>query len=142
MKKLTPQNLWAFAVLMWLAPLMFLSGCQSTNPIGAAETAEQRAYAAYGTFVIFQEKAADLVEQPELSRGLKLRIINAEEAAKPVAESLLDAYTELLAVRAQFDAGQTTEEKVVIASNNLNSWITRLAPLVNELIRNIKGAED
>ena len=137
MRKLNYQVAW----LILVAQVLFLTACQSANPVGAADTAEQRAYAAYGTFVIFQEKAADLAEQPELSRSMKLRIINAEAAAKPVAESLLDAYTEFLVVKAQFDAGETTEDRVVIASNNLNNWITRLAPLVNELIRNVKGAE-
>lgn len=117
-----------------------LAGCQSANPIAAAETNEQRAYAAYGTFVIFQEKAADLAEDPNIPNGAKLRIIAAEERAKPIAESLLDAYTEFLAIKAEFDAGQTTEERVIAASNNLNDWITRLAPVVNELIRNVKGA--
>lgn len=128
---------------LWL--LLFavaLAGCQTANPIGAAETSGQRAYAAYGTFVIFQEKAADLAEQPGIPNGVKLRIIAAEERAKPVADSLLDAYTEFLVVRAQFDAGQTTQDKVLIASTNLNDWVTRLLPLVNELVRNVKGAED
>ena len=142
MKKLTVQQVWSFAVFAWMLPLLFVAGCQSANPIAAAETNEQRAYAAYGTFVIFQEKAADLAEDPAIPNGVKLRIIAAEERAKPVADSLLDAYAEFLAIKAQFDAGQSTEEAVLIASNNLNDWITRLAPLVNELIRNVKGAAD
>lgn len=127
---------------LWL--LLFaiaLAGCQSANPMAAANTNEQRAYAAYGTFVIFQEKAADLAEDSAIPRGVKLRIIQAEERAKPAADSLLDAYTEFLVIRAQFDAGQTTEEKVLIASNNLNDWVTRLLPLINELVRNVKGAD-
>jgi len=121
--------------------LVGLQGCASTNPIAAAETSEQRAYAAYGTFVIFQEKAADLVEEESIPDGVKLRIIEAEERAKPVADSLLDAYTEFLAIKAEFDAGETSEERLVAAANSLNDWITQLAPLINELVRNIKGAE-
>ena len=138
MRKLNYQTAW----LLLVVNALFLSACQSANPIGAAETAEQRAYAAYGTFVIFQEKAADLAEDANIPRGVKLRIIAAEERAKPVAESLLDAYTEFLVIKAEFDAGETTEQRVITASNQLNNWITRLAPLVNELIRNVKGAED
>jgi hypothetical protein len=119
-----------------------LAGCQGANPIKAAETNEQRAYAAYGTFVLVQEKAADLVEQPNIPRNVKLRIIGAEERAKPVADSLLDAYTEFLIVRAEFEAGQTSEERFIIAANSLDNWVTQLVPLLNELIRNVKGAED
>ena len=125
--------------LLWL---FALAGCQSANPIGAAETSEQRAYAAYGTFVIAQETAADLVEQQNIPRGVRLRIIQAEERAKPVADSLLDAYTEFLIVKAEFDAGDTSEQRLIVASNNLDGWITQLAPLIAELFRNIKGAED
>lgn len=142
MRRFNPQAMWAFAILFWMVPLLFIAGCQNANPVKAAETTEQRAYASYGTFVIFQEKAADLVEQPGLSNGVKLRIINAEAAAKPVADNLLDAYTEFLVIKAQFDAGETTQDKLVIASNNLDGWVTQLAPLVNELIRNLKGAEE
>ena len=118
-----------------------LQGCAGTNPIAAAETNEQRAYAAYGTFVIMQEKAADLVEQTNIPRGVKLRIIGAEERAKPVADSLLDAYVEYLLVRAEYEAGQTSEERFVIAANSLDNWVTQPVPLLNELIRNVKGVD-
>jgi len=136
MRKLDYRIAW---ILLWA---IALAGCQSANPIKAAETTEQRAYAAYGTFVIVQEKAADLVEQQNIPRSVRLQIIQAEERAKPVADSLLDAYTEFLVVRAEFEAGQTSEQRFVIASERLDDWVTQLAPLVNELIRNIKGAEN
>lgn len=134
MRKLDYRYAW---LLLWLVAL---SGCQSANPMRAAETPEQRAYAAYGTFVIAQETAADLVEQQNIPRGVRLRIIQAEERAKPVADSLLDAYTEYLIIKAEFDAGDTSEQRLVIAANNLDDWVTQLAPLVAELLRNVKGA--
>jgi hypothetical protein len=135
MRKLDYRIAW---ILLWA---IAIAGCQSANPMRAAETSEQRAYAAYGTFVIVQEKAADLVEQQNIPRGVRLKIIQAEEQAKPVADSLLDAYTEFLVVRAEFEAGETSEQRFILASERLDDWVTRLAPLVNELIRNIKGAE-
>ena len=125
----------------WLTLWLFaLAGCQGANPIKAAETPEQRAYAAYGTFVIAQETAADLVEDASIPDGVRLRIITAEERAKPVADSLLDAYMEFLIIKAEFDAGETSEQRLIIASNELDDWVTQLAPLVGELLRNIKGA--
>ncbi len=132
-----PQISW-FLLLLNVA---LLSACQAINPMGAAETNAQRAYAAYGTFVIFQEKAADLVEDPNVSRSAKLSIINADERAKPVADNLLDAYADFLVAQAEFMAGRTTEEKLLIASNNLNSWVTRFMPTLNDLIRNVKGVD-
>lgn len=136
MRQLDYRYAWLF---LWL---FALAGCQSANPMRAAETPEQRAYAAYGTFVIAQETAADLVERDTIPRGVRLRIIQAEERAKPVADSLLDAYTEFLIVKAEFEAGDTSEQRLVIASENLNDWVTQLAPLVAELLRNVKGAEN
>ncbi len=136
MRQLDYRYAW---LLLWL---FALAGCQSANPMKFAETPEQRAYAAYGTFVIAQETAADLVEDDSIPRGVKLRIIQAEERAKPVADSLLDAYMEFLIVKAEFDAGETSEERLVIAAQGLDDWVTQLAPLVNELLRNIRGAKD
>lgn len=134
MRKLDYRYAW---LMLWL---FALAGCQSANPVRVAETPEQRAYAAYGTFVIAQETAADLVEDASIPDGVRLRIISAEERAKPVADSLLDAYTEFLIVRAEFNAGDTSERRLVIAAESLDDWVTQLAPLVAELFRNIKGA--
>ena len=124
----------------WLLLTLMLVGCQAANPLAQAETSEQRAYAAYGTFVIFQEKAADLAEDPNIPRGAKLRIIAAEERARPVAESLLEAYIEFVAIKAEFQAGRISHGALVTATVSLNDWILRLTPRVNELVRNIKGA--
>ncbi len=138
MRKMQLQHT-AWILLAWVA----LSGaaCQNVNPIAAAETNEQRAYAAYGTFVIFSEKAADIAELPSVPRNVKLALIGAEERAGPVADDLLDALLEFESIRDEFSAGTSTEERVLIASNNLNSWINRLLPLVNDLIKEVKGAE-
>ena len=135
MRKLDYRYAW-----LLLCFTALLQGCAGSNPIAAADTPEQRAYAAYGTFVIAQETAADLVEDASIPDGVRLRIISAEERAKPVADSLLDAYTEYLIIKAEFDAGDTSESRLVIAANNLDDWVTQLAPLVAELLRNIKGA--
>ena len=134
MRKLDYRYAWLLLLLTALA------GCQSANPIAAAETPEQRAYAAYGTFVIAQETAADLVEDTSIPRGVKLRIIAAEERAKPVADSLLDAYMGFLIIKAEFEAGETSEQRFLSATRELDDWVTQLAPLVAELLRNVKGA--
>jgi hypothetical protein len=135
MRKLDYRYAW---LLLCFSAL--LQGCAGTNPIAAAETPEQRAYAAYGTFVIAQETAADLVEDTAIPRGVKLRIIAAEERAQPVAESMLEAYMEFLIIKAEFDAGDTSEQRLTIAARELDDWVTQLAPLVAELLRNVKGA--
>ncbi len=138
MRQLLYDRYLSFFVLLLLVGLQ---GCASTNPLAAAETSEQRAYAAYGTFVIFQEKAVDLVGEESIPSDVRLRIIAAEDRAKPVADNLLDAYVEFLVVKAEFNAGNTSQDRLVVAANSLDDWVTRLAPMVNELIRTLQGAE-
>lgn len=120
-----------------------LAGCQGANPIRAAETPEQRAYAAYGTFVIFQERAAIIAEQENIPRDIRLRIIAAEERAKPTADSLMLTLLEFIRVKAEFDtAVDEGDPRLVALTGNLNDWINQLLPLVNELIRNVSEADE
>ena len=137
----TKQTQIDYRIAWLLLFVVALSGCTGMNPVKVAESPEQQAYAAYGTFVIFQEKAANIVEDRTIPRGVRLKIIEAEERAKPVADSLLDAFAEFLTVKAEFQAGTTDEERFVIAANSLNDWVTQLAPLINDLVRSIKGAQ-
>lgn len=129
-----------FALLL----LVGLQGCAGTNPIAVAETPEQRAFAMHGTYVIFAEKAADLAELTSLPRNVRLGLVAAEERAKPIADSLFDAWTEFLVIKAEFDAGDSGDAgaRLLRASESLNDAITRLAPMLNELVRSVKGAED
>ena len=136
MRKLYQQQTWFFLLLC-----IGMAGCAGTNPIKAAETTQQRAYASYGTFVIAQEKAADVVEQTSLPNSVKLRIIRAEERAKPVADrgpALIEAVDTAVTEARE---GETTEDRVVNVTTNLNRWINDIVPLVNDLLTTIRGAE-
>lgn len=119
--------------------LIGLQGCASSNPVARAETVEQKAYAAYGSFVIAQEQAAKLVSSGQLSNSSIIRIGQAEERAKGVADSLIPAVLEFQEVKAEFEAGGTGESRFVSAMNNLNNWAERLLPLVNNLLAAAKG---
>jgi len=127
----------------WLsvfAALLLLQACSAINPVSKAETTEQRAYATYGTFVIFEEKAAELVDSGVLSDDVALAIIEADERAKGVADSLLDATWEFIRIRNQLAAGETTQEQLDIAVANLDAWINRAVPLINGLGTAVEGA--
>ena len=127
-------------VVYLLLLAVFVQGCANVNPIAAAETPEQRAYAIYGTFVIFSEKAADLAENAALPRSVRLGLVEAEEDARPVVDSMLEVLEEYETIRAQVDAGETGEERFVIVASNLNSWVDRVAPLVEGLVTAVKEA--
>jgi hypothetical protein len=124
-----------------LVIMLLLQACAGANPISKAETTEQRAYATYGTFVIIEEQAAQLVSSGQLSNSAVRAIGRADAAVKPVADSLLDATLEFTVIRTEYEAGGTGEERFVRAMNELNGWIERLRPLIANLITAVKGAE-
>ena len=118
-----------------------LSACGSANPLAKADTAEQKAYATYGTFVIIEEQAAELVSSGELPRSAVIAIGKADERAKPVADSLLDATLEFTVIKAEFESNGEGQDKFVNSMNDLNSWIERAKPLIANLIAAVKGAD-
>jgi len=124
-----------------LAIVLALQACAVTDPIAKAETLEQRAFATYGTFVIFEEQAAKLVSSGELSNSVVRAIGRADERAKPVVDSLIAATVEFSAIKAEYEASGEGEERFIAAMNELNVWVSRAAPLVNNLISAIEGAE-
>ena len=131
MMKVIQQRYFTFLLLL---TALGLQACASINPIAAAETPDQRAYAIFGTFTIFSEKAADLAENTSLPRSIRLGLVNAQEDARPIVMSMLEVLDEYETIKAQIDAGGTGQNRFVIVANNLNSWVDRVAPLVKRLV--------
>lgn len=129
------QSIYLFAIML------VLQACTASSPIAKADTTEQRAFATYGTFVIFEEQAAKLVSSGELSNSAVRAIGRADARAKPVADSLLAAVLEFVEIREEYEAGGTGEAKFIAAMNELNAWITRAKPLVNNLVSAVEGAK-
>jgi hypothetical protein len=125
-------------------PLLILSsiiaGCAS-NPLKEAETAEQKAFAVYGTFVVAEETAAKLVLAPGVPANVKEALRRADREAKPAADALLAAAQEVILVRRELAAGTTTEQKLQIATTNLLMWYESARPKVQALVDVIKGVE-
>lgn len=136
------RKIFTLYFLSLLVAVGAMQGCTSANPIKAAETNEQRAYAIYGTFVIFSEKAADLAENPSLPRNVRLSLVEAEEDASPIVDGMLEVFAEYQVIEAEFKAGMTTEERFLTVANNLNSWVNRVAPLVNRLVARVEEARE
>lgn len=120
---------------------LVLQACASINPISQAETVEQRAYAVYGTYVIMQESAAVLVSGGNLPNSAVLAIADADERAQPVLDSLLLTFREYLVVKAEFDAGRAEQGTLLTILENVNSWIERAVPMVNNLTAAVEGAQ-
>lgn len=61
------------------------------NPFGPADSLEQRAFAAYGAFVVAEEQAVILVRDKRIPVSVRKAIQQADRVAKPAADALLQA---------------------------------------------------
>lgn len=75
-------------LILTLAALA-LTAC-GANPFKDAENTQQEGYASYGTFVILEEQAAALVQNPAVPASVKLTLRRADAEAKPIADQLHD----------------------------------------------------
>lgn len=122
-----------------LISILMLPGCASIGaPVKAAETVEQKAFAIYGIFVVFEETGADLIEDPGIPINIKRSIQRADADAKPVIDNLLDVALEAQKIRLQVEAGTNTVERLDIVTANLNQWIARASPLVAKLVASVR----
>lgn len=127
----------------YLLVIMFaLQACTASNPITRAETAEQKAYATYGTFVIFEEQAAKLVSSGQLPRSTVVAIGDADRRAKPIADSLLDATLKFTEIREEYEASGTGETRFIAATKELNGWVEQALPLINNLVAAVRGSNE
>ena len=128
-------------VFYCLLLLIGLEGCAASNPLAQADTVEQKAYAAYGSFVIAEEQAAKLVSSGQLTNSQTIAIGRADERAKAVVDDLLVAVLEFEEIKAEFEEFGSGEQRYINAMNSLNNWTERLVPLINNLLASTRGAE-
>lgn len=99
------------------------------NPVAAAQTADQKAYALLETYAATLEAATGLVRDPALPVEAKRALIRAEAAATPAAETLRIAYVGYLRARADYAAlgdrakPERTVAAVAIAAMRLDEAI-------------------
>lgn len=137
----SPQFAKVFPVLLLaLVAIASLPGCATVSaPTKAAETVEQKAFAVYGTFVIFEEAGADIVENTSLPLDVRRAVQNTDRTAKPVADALVAAALEAQRIRLQVEAGANTVERLDIATANLERWIARAGPLIDNLVAAVRN---
>lgn len=131
-------------VALWLAAaLAILAGCATnpTEPYKAAELPEQKAFAIYGVFVIYEEQGAALVEDPRTLEPVKKAIKTVDAKAKPVVDAMLDSALLVMDVRSKLAKGETTVDKLVIASQNLEHWLNQAKPLVDSMVNIVNGGK-
>ncbi len=118
-----------------------LGGCATANQINAiasAESVEQRAFALYGSFVVLEERAAELVQDRSIPKATRKRIQLADKVAKPLADRVRGLAVDLNAARLAYNTSLTGAEKVTAAVNALSAALAQLAPAVAELSASLK----
>ena len=128
-----------------------LSSCTS-NPVKEAESFEQKSFALYGTYVIFQSKAAELAQESTTPANVRDALKAADSVAYPVAEALVDAAIEVGAIRAVLNACPTLPEpdptcvptnelRLTNAVTNLSSIYFSAQPKLLALVAAVKEAK-
>lgn len=130
-----------YAAAFMVVAAFALTACGTLNPLSHAQTVEQKAYALYGEFVVVEEQAAAAVQSTDVPSNVRKSIAAADAAAKPVADELLKSAAVVKGIRDDLRAGQSTEEKLVIATAQLQRWYTELSQQLPRLADAVRGAK-
>ena len=126
-----PQKNFGRAILLALA-LAATPACASLNapkfenPLTAARTADQKAYALLASYAAVLEEATEIVRDPSLPVGVKRALIRAESVATPAAETLRIAFVGYLRARADYAAITNDRPKAARAAAALAIAAARL----------------
>ena len=105
------------------------------NPVAAARTLDQRAYALLHAYAAIVEEATDIIRDPAAPRAFKRALGQAERVATPAAETLAIAVRAYVRARADFEAGSGDDQSVVQRS------ATALTVAAERLSEAIQAAE-
>lgn len=120
------------------------------NPISAARTLDQRAYALLNAYAAVIEEATDIVRDPSAPLAFKRALGQAERVATPAAETLQIAVTAYVRARADFEAASGASQlaleraatALTIAAQRLSQAIEAArAPIgeLEDLVRKRRG---
>lgn len=139
-----PLRVLAFACALTLTPAcasLQLGATRIENPLAAAQTIDQRAYALLHAYAATVEEATDIVSDPSTPLAFKRVLGQAERAATPTAEALQIAVSAYMRARADFDAAssanQTTIQRAAtalsVAARHLSEAVTAAQAPIAEL---------
>lgn len=83
------------------------------NPVAAAQTLDQRAYALIHTYAAVLEEATDVIADPATPRMVKDPLVRAERIATPAIETLGIAAGAYVRARADFEAASDDSQPVL-----------------------------
>ena len=123
-----------------------MPGCasvQQINAIAQAETVEQRAFAAYGTFVVMEERAADIIGDKHIPKAARQRVQALDRVAKPAADALISLARQLKAARNRMSVAEigSTSGQVASLSDELASSLVAFGPKLSALVSAVNSVK-
>ena len=119
-----------------LAFLLFVlcnfAGCGVTQVFDKAETPLQKAYALSATYNILLERAAETIQNTATPTSVVNDIARIESQATPIIMSMEDALVSYMTISTLLEQGKTTDDKLIIAAENLESWTVSVENIIAE----------
>jgi hypothetical protein len=117
------------------------------NPVAAARSVDQRAYAILHAYAAVVEEAADIVRDAAAPLSVKRALGQAERAATPAAETLQIAVLAYVRARNDYDAAGVGDQPALtraaaaltIAANRVNEAVAADERPVSELEALVRG---
>lgn len=130
-----------FLMWMFFAMVFALQACALREPFQAAETAEQKVYAAYGSYAIVLDQVAEFTnpENDAVPQEARIEVAEASLRVEDVAAKVREGYKDYVRERDAFKEGATTQSALEIALANLNRWATDLQVAVAGLVASLAG---
>lgn len=137
-----PLRAFALACALAVTPACASLGApRFENPVAAAHTLDQRAYALLHAYAAVIEEATDIVRDPAAPLAFKRALGQAEAVATPSAETLQIAVTAYVRAQGDFDAAsgesqpalQRAATALTIAAQRLNEAIVAAQAPIGEL---------
>lgn len=139
-----PLRAFALACALSLTPAcaaLQLGQTRIENPIAAAQTIDQRAYALLHSYAAIVEEATDIVADPATPLAFKRALGQAERVATPAAETLQIAVSAYIRARADFDAASGANQTAIqraatalsVAARHLNEAVAQAQAPIGEL---------
>ncbi|MBI3439723.1 MAG: hypothetical protein HY054_13940 [Proteobacteria bacterium] len=127
-----PIRALALACALTLMPACAALHLNAPNPIAAAQTTDQRAYALIQSYGALIETATSVVRDPSVPMAAKRAIGRAEAAATPAVSTLEVAFSAYLRARAAYEAASRADEAALThALNALNAASQALAQAID-----------
>ncbi|MFZ2030012.1 MAG: hypothetical protein WAU68_06885 [Vitreimonas sp.] len=127
-----PIRALALAFALTLTPACATLHLTTPNPVAAAQTADQRAYALIQSYGALVETATSVVRDPSAPIEVKRAIGRAEAAATPSVQTLEIAFSAYLRAHAAYIAASRANDSTLTrALNALNAASQSLGQAIN-----------